>query len=177
MPAHQIPVDIVRLADFCAVSVEYGEKSVALTVGSGKAKRQRVLDEREVDCTLQADLIEVAVARIGESAEFAVVPPPIDYVERASRSVPAKERSLRAAEDFNAVNVALVSDQDTYDFRYVAGVDRCDLADLGWYYDVDPMSGEKPTKISVCRDACQFLQSKNNARVEVRLGCLTRGPD
>lgn len=82
-----------------------------------------------------------------------------------------------SALDYNAVNVALVVDQDVYDFRYVADVGRCGLTDLGWYYDVDPGTGAAPTKISVCESACQFLQSKNNARVEVRLGCLTRGPD
>lgn len=79
--------------------------------------------------------------------------------------------------DFNAVNVALVVDQEVTDFRYVASPDRCSLAALGWYYDVDPSSGEVPSKISVCGEACALLQATSNGRVEVRLGCLTKGPD
>jgi hypothetical protein len=78
--------------------------------------------------------------------------------------------------DYNAVNVALVIDQQTLDFRYVADKSRCDLAALGWYYDVEPKDGT-PTKISVCEQACQMLRSTTNGRVEVRLGCVTRGPD
>jgi hypothetical protein len=79
--------------------------------------------------------------------------------------------------DYNAVNVALVTGQESTDFRYVASQNRCNLADLGWYYDVDPATGVAPTKISVCEQACRKLQATNNGRVEVRLGCLTRGPD
>jgi hypothetical protein len=78
--------------------------------------------------------------------------------------------------DFNAVNVALVSDQQSLDFRYVAEPSRCSLATLGWYYDVAPQNGT-PTKISVCEQACQTLQATANGRVEVRLGCVTQGPD
>jgi hypothetical protein len=78
--------------------------------------------------------------------------------------------------DFNAVNVALVVDQQSLDFRYVAEPSRCSLTTLGWYYDVDPQNGT-PTKISVCEQACQMLQATTNGRVEVRLGCVTQGPD
>ena len=78
--------------------------------------------------------------------------------------------------DFNAVNVALVIDKQSLDFRYVAEASRCSLTALGWYYDVDPKNGT-PTKISVCEQACQMLQATTNGRVEVRLGCVTQGPD
>ena len=78
--------------------------------------------------------------------------------------------------DFNAVNVALVIDQQSLDFRYVAEPSRCNLTALGWYYDVDPKNGT-PTKISVCDQACEMLQATTNGRVEVRLGCVTQGPD
>lgn len=82
-----------------------------------------------------------------------------------------------SALDFNAVNVALVVGQEATDFRYVGAPDRCSLAALGWYYDVDPTTGETPTKISVCGEACALLQATSKGRVEVRLGCLTKGPD
>ena len=78
--------------------------------------------------------------------------------------------------DFNAVNVALQLDQQSLDFRYVAEPSRCSLTTLGWYYDVNPQNGT-PTKISVCEQACQMLQATANGRVEVRLGCVTQGPD
>lgn len=78
--------------------------------------------------------------------------------------------------DFNAVNVALVIDQQTLDFRYVAEPSRCSLTALGWYYDIDPKNGT-PTKITVCEQGCRTLQATTNGRVEVRLGCVTQGPD
>jgi hypothetical protein len=82
-----------------------------------------------------------------------------------------------SALDYNAVNVALVSGQQSTDFRYVAAQTRCNLADFGWYYDSDPATGAVPTKISVCEEACRKLQTTSTGRVEVRLGCLTKGPD
>jgi hypothetical protein len=78
--------------------------------------------------------------------------------------------------DYNAVNVALVIDSQSLDFRYVADPSRCDRAALGWYYDVEPTSGT-PTKITVCDQACRMLAATTNGRVEVRLGCVTMGPD
>ena len=78
--------------------------------------------------------------------------------------------------DLNMVNVALVETSRTRDFRYVTEAGRCDLAELGWYYDVNPSSG-KPTKIVACPKACDTLKSTQNGRVEVRLGCVTMGPD
>jgi hypothetical protein len=78
--------------------------------------------------------------------------------------------------DFNAVNVALVTGQQSRDFRYVAEANRCSLTELGWYYDVDPKNG-MPTKITVCEQACRMLEATTNGRVEVRLGCVTQGPD
>jgi hypothetical protein len=50
------------------------------------------------------------------------------------------------------------------------------MAELGWYYDVDPTQG-KPTKIIVCAAGCNALKSTHNGRVEVRVGCKTIAPD
>ena len=78
--------------------------------------------------------------------------------------------------DLNMVNVALVENSRTRDFRYVTEASRCDLTPLGWYYDVNPSSG-KPTKIVACPQACDTLKSTQSGRVEVRLGCVTMGPE
>ena len=81
-----------------------------------------------------------------------------------------------SALDLNMVNVALVETTRTRDFRYVTDASRCDLTPLGWYYDVNPSAGN-PTKIVVCPQACDTLKATQGGRVEVRLGCLTMGPD
>lgn len=81
-----------------------------------------------------------------------------------------------SALDFNMVNVALVESAQTRDFRYVMDAGRCDLTPLGWYYDVNPTTGN-PTKIVVCPKACDALKSTQSGRVEVRLGCVTMGPE
>ncbi|MET0386838.1 MAG: hypothetical protein ABW321_12805 [Polyangiales bacterium] len=79
--------------------------------------------------------------------------------------------------DFDRVNVALVQSSGATDFLYVGDASRCGLAPYGWHYDVDPASGGTPTKIVACARACEELKTTDNGRVEVRLGCLTMGPD
>jgi hypothetical protein len=79
--------------------------------------------------------------------------------------------------DLDRVNVALIEGTKTSDFLYVADESRCGLAPLGWHYDADPATGGKPTKIVVCSSGCSTLKATDNARVEVRLGCKTKGPD
>lgn len=105
----------------------------------------------------------------------------LEALEKIRGSVLACEYNIPpspkgGALDFNAVNVALVNDQQSLDFKYVGDPSRCNLTTSGWYYDVDPKNGT-PTKISVCEQACHMLQAATNGRVEVRLGCVTQGPD
>ncbi|MDX2051699.1 MAG: hypothetical protein SFV15_04855 [Polyangiaceae bacterium] len=57
---------------------------------------------------------------------------------------------------------------------YVPGPDKCDPNLGGWFYDVNPAAGGKPTKISVCPQNCSMFQSAQNAQVDVQLGCVTQ---
>jgi hypothetical protein len=79
--------------------------------------------------------------------------------------------------DLDRVNVALIEGTNAQDFLYVGDESRCNLAPLGWHYDADPTKGGKPTKIVVCGAGCAMLKSTAAGRVEVRLGCKTKGPD
>jgi Mg-chelatase subunit ChlD len=78
--------------------------------------------------------------------------------------------------DFNLVNVELTQGIDTSELLYVGRPDQCDKADLGWFYDVDPGSGQTPTKISACPHTCDALRAAQDAAVDIRLGCATKGP-
>ena len=49
---------------------------------------------------------------------------------------------------------------------------RCDK-DGGWFYDVDPASGGKPSAIVTCDATCATLQGDSSGRVDVVLGCQT----
>lgn len=78
--------------------------------------------------------------------------------------------------DFKLVNVELTQAGSTNMLLYVESPDRCNQAQLGWYYDADPAQGQTPTKISVCPQTCDTLRAAHDATVDVRLGCATKGP-
>jgi len=59
---------------------------------------------------------------------------------------------------------------------YVATKDKCDASKGGWYYDQDPANGGKPTQIVVCEKSCSDFQAKQDARVDIALGCKTEVP-
>ncbi len=77
--------------------------------------------------------------------------------------------------DLGFVNVAVVSDQQTRELRYVPDAASCNRTEYGWHYDADP-NGGKATKIVACGATCDMLKT-TSGRVEVRLGCKTMGPD
>lgn len=77
--------------------------------------------------------------------------------------------------DLGLVNVAVISDTQTRELRYVGDAGSCDRTEYGWHYDADPDSG-KATKIVSCPRTCEMLKT-TSGRVEVRLGCKTLGPE
>lgn len=77
--------------------------------------------------------------------------------------------------DLGLVNVAVVSDKQTRDLRYVGDAGSCNKTEFGWHYDADPNSG-KATKIVACGATCDMLK-QTSGRVELKLGCKTMGPD
>jgi hypothetical protein len=56
---------------------------------------------------------------------------------------------------------------------YVGSVQGCDPTDGGWYYDVDPSTGQTPTKIVMCPATCSGFTAMNGGQVEIRVGCKT----
>lgn len=70
--------------------------------------------------------------------------------------------------DYDAVNVVLDGDERATLPR-VEGASSC-AGTAGWYYDVDPRHGA-PTRLNVCKAACDRVDSAATLRVE--LGCET----
>jgi hypothetical protein len=74
------------------------------------------------------------------------------------------------------VNVALIDASGTRSLLHVPDEDHCADATLGWHYDVDPATGNA-TKIVACKHSCDTLKAATDARIELRLGCPTLGPE
>lgn len=78
---------------------------------------------------------------------------------------------------YDRVNIELTTGTDTRSLLYVESHAGCSGMELGWYYDVDPLSGETPTTIRICPDSCTELQALgSDATLEIRLGCATLRP-
>jgi hypothetical protein len=73
--------------------------------------------------------------------------------------------------DYGKVNVHVRSGTRDEDIPYVASVGRCEAARGGWYYDVDPATGGKPTRVVLCPSACTGLQDDPRSKVDLRFGC------
>ncbi len=58
---------------------------------------------------------------------------------------------------------------------YTQSAASCDPTKGGWYYDVDPAGGAKPTKIILCPSTCNQAKSIGG-QVDVVIGCKTIGP-
>lgn len=70
--------------------------------------------------------------------------------------------------DYDAVNVVL-DGQERLTLPRVANASRC-AGSAGWYYDVDPSEGA-PSRLNVCKAACDRVDGAAKLRVEV--GCET----
>lgn len=56
---------------------------------------------------------------------------------------------------------------------YVSGKASCDATRGGWYYDVDPATGQSPSTIIACDATCAHLRNDASARIDIVLGCQT----
>ena len=63
------------------------------------------MHQRNVDCALQADFVEIAVFRVHEAAELGHVRTDVGDVERTCRGVAAEQRALRPAQHFDPLDV------------------------------------------------------------------------
>jgi hypothetical protein len=79
--------------------------------------------------------------------------------------------------DFMRVNVQVTSEGLQRDVLYVQSADRCDQAQLGWFYDADPALGATPRQIRTCPQTCAEFGGLRDASVAIRLGCATQIPD
>ena len=75
--------------------------------------------------------------------------------------------------DFGKVNLRFGKTAGQEDIPYVGSVDRCDPARGGWYYDVDPATGGRPTRVVVCDSTCKAFKTDPNAKVDLVFGCKT----
>jgi hypothetical protein len=75
--------------------------------------------------------------------------------------------------DYGRVNVHLQRSAGGEDLPYVGSPDRCSPSLGGWYYDVDPATGGKPTRVRVCDNICSTFKADPNTRVDLVFGCAT----
>lgn len=71
--------------------------------------------------------------------------------------------------DYALVNVRLAGKE----ILNVPGADKCAEAKGGWYYDVDPATGQAPTKVTLCPTDCAIFK-ETGALVDVVIGCTTK---
>lgn len=77
--------------------------------------------------------------------------------------------------DYGRVNVKFTKGDGTASVfpQAKGGAGSCD-AGGGWYYDVDPATGQTPTKITLCPASCDAVKaSGSGSKVDVLLGCQT----
>ena len=78
--------------------------------------------------------------------------------------------------DYAKVNVVYTPSTSTIPalVPYVATKAMCDAQKGGWYYDVAPGPGAKPSKVILCPATCAQVQADPTGTVEVVQGCETR---
>lgn len=75
--------------------------------------------------------------------------------------------------DYAKVNVQYTSNGKPTTIYYVANAGACDPTSGGWYYDVDPSGGGKPTKVEICPATCGGFKADLTAKVDIVQGCKT----
>ncbi|MBC8133482.1 MAG: hypothetical protein H7X95_10925, partial [Deltaproteobacteria bacterium] len=76
--------------------------------------------------------------------------------------------------DFGKVNVQFTNGAGaTTTIGHANTKATCDPVRGGWFYDVDPSTGAKPTSIVACDSTCAQFQSDMAGRVDIVLGCVT----
>jgi len=76
--------------------------------------------------------------------------------------------------DFHKVNVQVSgAGGASSTVGYVNGKASCDPNRGGWYYDVDPATGQTPSTIIACDATCAQFRNDASVRVDIVLGCQT----
>ncbi len=77
--------------------------------------------------------------------------------------------------NWDEVNVIYTAvDSTVATVYYVEDISQCDPVLGGWYYDIPPSQGT-PTKIVLCPQSCQFVQSYGGT-IDIEIGCKTLTP-
>lgn len=76
--------------------------------------------------------------------------------------------------DYNQVNLRLTAASGRRStVPAVVSPDRCDPVRGGWYYDVAPDAGARPTRTELCAASCAALQADPASRIDLVVGCRT----
>lgn len=77
--------------------------------------------------------------------------------------------------DYDKVNVEFFTPLSLPSVLYYVGShESCAMDQGGWFYDVDPESGETPSRIFLCDAVCGQLRAVSQARVDFKVGCDRR---
>jgi hypothetical protein len=126
----------------------------ALAVAGGTSSAVVIDTSQDVTKALQAALNGIRTTAVACTYK---IPPPVT-----------------GAIDFHKVNVQVTAANGTVGtVGYVNGKASCDPTRGGWYYDVDPQSGQTPTTIIACDATCAQLRNDAATRVDIVLGCQT----
>jgi hypothetical protein len=126
----------------------------ALAAGGGTGKAVVINTNQDVNQVLQAALAQIRTTAV--ACEYRIPPP------------------TAGAIDFGKVNVQLTDATGAVTtVGYVNGKAGCSPTRGGWYYDVDPASGQPPQSIVTCDATCAQFRATASARVDVVLGCQT----
>jgi Mg-chelatase subunit ChlD len=126
----------------------------ALAAGGGTGNAVVIDTSQDVTKMLQAALNQIRTSAV--ACTFKIPP------------------ASMGAIDFNKVNVQVTPGGGTAGtIGYVKGKASCDPTRGGWYYDVDPATGQTPSTIITCDATCAQLASSATARIDIVLGCQT----
>jgi hypothetical protein len=123
-------------------------------------------------------------AAAGGTGTATVVTPTADFADKLLTALNAIRGAALPCEfaippsqsgsiDFGKVNVSYSGSGGPADVLYVERADRCDPAQGGWYYDVDPNVGT-PGRVLICPATCQRFKGDAAARVDLVFGCATK---
>jgi len=126
----------------------------ALAVGGGTGAAVVIDTSQDVTKALQAALNRIRTMAVACSFQI--------------------PQATMGAIDFRKVNVQVSgAGGATSTIGYVGSKASCDAARGGWYYDVDPATGQSPSTIIACDATCAQLRSDASARIDIVLGCQT----
>ena len=75
--------------------------------------------------------------------------------------------------DYMKVNLHVSDQGGGRDVPYVGSADRCDPTRGGWFYDVDPAMGGRPTRVIACQATCRAFKAEAASEVSLTFGCAT----